>query len=49
MEKCVLRVKGQEAKDTCGTKQLAGGVEVGIEGGKHAMILLWEQHFQEED
>ena len=27
MEKCVLRVTGQEAKAACGTKQLDGGVE----------------------
>ena len=49
MAKCVLWVTGQEAKSTCGTENLAGGVEYGIEGGIHAMHLLWTQHFQEED
>ena len=33
MAKCVLRVTGQEAKAACGTEQLEGGAEVGIEGG----------------
>ena len=49
MEKCLLRVTGQEAKATCGTEQLAGGVEAGIEGGIHAMRVLWQEHSQEED
>ena len=29
MEKCLLRVAGPEAKATCGTTQLAVGVEAG--------------------
>ena len=33
MTKCVLQVMGQEAKASCGTDQLSGGVEAGIEGG----------------
>ena len=49
MAKCVLRVTGQEAKTACGTEQLVGGVEVGIEGGIHAMHLLWAHHSKEED
>ena len=49
MEKCVLRVTGQEANAACGTEQLARGVEVGIEGGVHDMRLLWAQYSQEED
>ena len=43
MAKFLLRVMGQEAKAACGTEQLAGGVEAGIEGGIHAMRLLWHQ------
>ena len=42
MAKCILKVTGQEAKAACSTEQLTGGVEVGIEGGIHAMQLLWE-------
>ena len=49
MVKCVILVTGQESKAACGTYQLAGGVKVGIEGGIHAMHLLWAQHSQEED
>ena len=49
MAKYVLQVTGQESKDACGTEHLAGGVEAGIEGGIHAMRLLWAQHSQEED
>ena len=30
-------------------KQLCGGLEAGIEGGMHAVRLLWQQHAQEED
>ena len=41
MEKCVLRVTGQEAKDVCGTEHPAGGVEEGIEGEIHSMVLIW--------
>ena len=33
MAKCVLWVTSQEAKDACGTEQMVGGVEAGIEGG----------------
>ena len=49
MEKCVLPVAGQEAKATCGTKQLAGGVEAGIQASIHVMRLLWAHNYQEED
>ena len=49
LAKCLLRVSGQEAKAACGTEQLAGGVEVGIEGAIHAARLQWAQHSQEED
>ena len=47
--KFLLRVTGQEAKDACGTYQIADGIESGIEGGIHYMHLLWAQHPQEED
>ena len=48
MVKCILRVTGQDPKAACGTDQLDGGVEAVIEGGIHAMPLLWSQHSQEE-
>ena len=44
MAKYLLRVTGQEAKAYCGTEQLDGGVEAKIEGGIHAMHVLWQQH-----
>ena len=49
MAKCLLRVAGPEAKAACGTMQLTGGVEAGIEGAIHAMRALWEEHKHEED
>ena len=49
LAKCLLRVSGQEAKTACGTDQLAGGVEAGIEGDIHAARLQWAQHSEEED
>ena len=49
MVKCVLLVTDQESNATCGMKKLAGGVESCIEGGIHAMYLLWKHHSQEED
>ena len=47
LAKCLLRVSGQEAKAACGTEQLAGGVEAGIEGDIHDARLQWAQHSQE--
>ena len=49
MAKCLLRLKVQGAQATRGTDQLARAVEAGIEGGIHAMRVLWEEHSQEED
>ena len=49
MAKCVFVVTGAEAKEACGTEQLCGGLEVGIEGGTHMVRLLWKYHAQEED
>ena len=46
---CLLQVSGQEAKTACGTDQLAGGLEAGIEGDIHAARLQWAQHEDEED
>ena len=46
MKKCLMRMVGPEAKAACGTTQLAGGVETGIEGAIHAMRILWEEHNQ---
>ena len=47
--KCILVVMGVEAKGSCGTEQLCGGVEAGIEGGIHVVQLLWKQYSQEGD
>ena len=41
MAECMLWVTGQAAKSACGIDQLAGGVEVWIEGGIHDMRVLW--------
>ena len=49
MAKCLLRVAGLEAKAACGTTQLAGRVEAGIEGAIHAMRVLFEEHREEEE
>ena len=48
MAKCLLKVAGPEAKSACGTTQLTGGLEAGIEGAIHAMRLLLEEHRKEE-
>jgi hypothetical protein len=47
--KCVLFVSVGEAKEACGVDQLCVGLEAGIEGGIHAMRLLWESHKAEEE
>ena len=39
LAKHLLRVTGQEAKAACGTEQIAGGVEAGIEGAIHSTRL----------
>ena len=44
MAKCLLQVTGQEAKDVCGTAQLAGVLEARREGGIYAMRVLWKEH-----
>ena len=49
MAKCVLRVTGQEDNAAYNKEQLTGGVESVIEGGIHAMRLLWSQNSQEDD
>ena len=49
LAKCLLQVSGEEAKSACGTEQLAGGVEAGIEGAIHAARLQWEKHYHKED
>ena len=49
MANCMVKVMGKETKETCGTEQLYGGVEAGIDGGIHVMRLLWAHHAQEED
>ena len=47
--KCVLFVAGGEARDECGVDQLCAGLEAGVEGGIHALRLIWELHAQEEE
>ena len=49
MAKCLLKVAGTEAKAACGTTQLVGVLEEGIDGAIHAMRVLWEEHKKEED
>ena len=38
---------GVDAKESCGTEQLCGGLEAGIERGIHVVRLLWQQNSQE--
>ena len=38
--KCVRKLYGKDPKEACGTEQLCGGVEEGIEGDIHVMRLL---------
>ena len=40
LSKCVLVMMGAESKEDCGTEQLCGGLEVGIQWGIHAVRLL---------
>ena len=49
MAKCLLQGTSQEAKAACGTEQLDWGVEERIEGGIHAMCILWEEQSREEE
>ena len=49
MAKCLLKFAGPEAKSACGTTQLTGVLEAGIEGSIHVMRLLYEEHRKEED
>ena len=46
---CMLAVAGVEANEACGKDQICGGLDAGIEGGIHAVRLLWKQHSQEEE
>ena len=47
MAKCLLKVAGPEAKSACGTTELAGVLEAGIEGAIHTIRVLWEEHRKE--
>ena len=47
--KCVLFFARGEARDECGVDQLCAGLEAGVEGGIHALRLIWELHVQEEE
>ena len=46
MAKCLLRMAKPEVKAACGTEQLEGEVEAGIEVTIHAMRIFWEEHAQ---
>jgi hypothetical protein len=46
---CVLFLVGGKARDECGVDQLYTGLEAGVEGGIHALRLIWELHSQEEE
>ena len=46
--KCVLVVSGAEAKEAYGMDQLCDGLYAAIEGGIHAVRLLWQHHALEE-
>jgi hypothetical protein len=47
--KWVLFIAGGETKEECGVDQVCAGFEAGIEGGIHAMRLLWDMHLVEEE
>ena len=49
LAKCVLKVSGQESKEACGTDQVCGRMEDGIEVSTHAMRILWQKNPQEEE
>jgi hypothetical protein len=49
ISKRVLLVAGGEAKEACGVDQLCAGLEASIEGGIHAIRLLWQTHEAEEE
>ena len=49
LAKLVLDVTGAEFKEACGTEQLCGGIEAGIEGEIHKVRFLWQHPVQEED
>ena len=39
--KCVLKVAGTEAKETCGSAQFCADLEADIEGAVHAVRSMW--------
>ena len=47
--KVLLLVTGAEASRSCGSDQLCGGLESGIEGGIHFMRSLWEMNSEEDN
>ena len=40
----MLVVMGEEAMEACGTEQICSVLEVIVEGGIHAVRLMWHQH-----
>ena len=49
VKKCILKVAGQEEKESCGTDQMCGGIDAGVEGSINVMHLLWQQNAHEKD
>ena len=47
--KVILHICGDEAKEACGTDQLCGGLEAGIEGCIHAMRTIWDLNNHNDD
>ena len=45
----MLLATKHEATEACGTHNLCGGLEAGIEGGIHSAKQTWEQMNAEED
>ena len=43
VDKCVLKVFGQEVKEACSTEKMCGGMVAGFEDGIHAMRLLCQE------
>eukprot|EP00957_Ditylum_brightwellii_P001289 101360-Ditylum_brightwellii.AAC.1 len=49
MGKDLLFVCGEEAAETCGTKQLCGGLRSGIKGGIHVISDLWNSYGDDDE
>jgi hypothetical protein len=47
--KVMILLAGAKAKEACGVDQLHAGLGAGVEGGSHAIQLLWESRMKQED